>query len=114
MMKPNALSSCLVLFGLMALSVISCKRNIVAKKMTQNMAAYVYAFTSGTISREQPVRIRFTSSLVKAEDVGKSVESGVFNITPSVPGAAIWEDAQTIRFTPEKNFASGAIPCRIC
>ena len=107
MMKPNALSSCLILLGLMALSVISCKRNIVAKKMTQNMAAYVYAFTSGTISREQPVRIRFTSSLVKAEDVGKSVESGVIDITPSVSGTAIWEDPQTIRFTPEKNFASG-------
>ncbi len=91
----------------MAFSIMSCKRDLAAKKMTKNMAAYVYAFTSGTISREQPVRIRFASSLVKPEEVGKSVESGVFSITPSVSGSAIWEDQQTIRFTPESSFGSG-------
>ena len=107
MIKPNVPFARLILFGLMALSVVSCKRNLAAKKMTQNMAAYVYAFTSGTISREQPVRIRFTSSIIKTEDIGKTVESGVFNINPSVSGSAIWEDQQTIRFTPEKGFSSG-------
>ena len=109
MIKINVFTSRVILFGLLALSVIACKRNLVAKKMTKNMAAYVYAYTSGTISREQPVFIRFTSALVKPEDVGKSVENGVFNLTPSVSGTTIWEDASTIRFTPEKNFNSGQI-----
>lgn len=71
------------------------------------MAAYVYAYSSGTISREQPIRIRFTSPIVKPDEVGKSVQNGVFSIIPSVSGSTIWEDPQTIRFTPEISFQSG-------
>lgn len=107
MTKLNHLPYRLVLMGLLVLSFAACKRHLAAKKMTKNMAAYIYAYTSGTISREQPIFIRFTSALVKPEDIGKTVESGVFNITPSVSGTAIWEDPSTIRFTPEKNFTSG-------
>ena len=71
------------------------------------MAAYIYAYSSGTMGREQPVRVRFTSQIVKPEDVGKSVDGGVFSLTPSVQGNAVWEDPQTIRFTPTGAFASG-------
>ncbi len=71
------------------------------------MAAYIYAYSSGTIGREQPIRVRFTSQIVKPEDVGKSVDGGVFQLTPSVQGNAVWEDPQTIRFTPTGAFASG-------
>ena len=71
------------------------------------MAAYIYAYSSGTIGREQPVRVRFTSQIVKPEDVGKSVDGGVFDLSPSVQGNAVWEDPQTIRFTPTGAFASG-------
>ena len=107
MMKTSFLSSRHLVVVLMALSVVACKRTMVAKKMTKTMAAFVYAYTSGTISRETPVRVRLTSGIVKPEEVGKNVENGIFSLTPSVSGTAIWEDPQTIRFTPEKEFASG-------
>ena len=107
MMKTSFLSSRHLVVVLMALSVLACKRTMVAKKMTKTMAAFVYAYTSGTISRETPVRVRLTSGIVKPEEVGKNVENGIFSLTPSVSGTAIWEDPQTIRFTPEKEFASG-------
>ncbi|NJN33295.1 MAG: hypothetical protein HC817_02615 [Saprospiraceae bacterium] len=107
MMKTSVfLSRCaLVLLG--ALSFAACKRPLMAKKMTQSMAQYVYAYTTGTVSREQPVRVRFTAPVVNVEEVGKAVAPDVFKLTPSVSGAAIWEDAQTIRFTATENFASG-------
>ena len=107
MMKTNLVLFRLCLLGLMALSFAACKRNLAAKKMTKSMAAYIYAYSSGTIGREQPVRVRFTSQIVKPEDVGKSVDGGVFQLTPSVQGNAVWEDVQTIRFTPTAAFASG-------
>ena len=72
------------------------------------MAAYVYAYSTGTISRQEPVRVRFTSQMVKPDEIGKAVESSIFSLTPSVSGNAVWEDAQTIKFTPEAaGFASG-------
>jgi alpha-2-macroglobulin len=107
MMKTIHFLSRLCLVGLLAFSFVACKRTIVAKKMTKSMAAYIYAYSSGTIGREQPVRVRFTSQIVKPEDVGKSVDGGVFSMTPSVQGNAVWEDPQTIRFTPTGAFASG-------
>lgn len=95
----------LVAFG--ALAFGACKRQLSAKKMTQHMAAFVYAYSSGTVAKDQAVRVRFTSPIVRADEIGKSVESGIFNLTPSVSGNAIWEDPQTIRFTPEKGYKSG-------
>ena len=102
MKKLNVLFVRLALVAFGALAFGACKRQISAKKMTQHMAAFVYAYSSGTVAKEQAVRVRFTSPIVRADEIGKSVESGVFNITPSVSGNAIWEDPQTIRFTPDK------------
>ncbi len=107
MMKTTHFLSRICLIGLMFLSFAACKRTIVAKKMTKSMAAYIYAYSSGTIGREQSVRVRFTSQIVKPEDVGKTVDGGVFSMSPSVQGNAVWEDPQTIRFTPTGAFASG-------
>ena len=106
-MKTNSFFGRLLLLGMVALAFGACKRQLAAKKLTKNMAAYIYAYSSGTVAREQPVRVRFTSALVRAEEVGKSVEGGVFSLNPSVAGNAIWEDQQTLRFTPENGFASG-------
>ena len=83
------------------LTQTGCKRNLTARKMSPSMAAYVYAYTSGIISKEAPIRVRFTAPLVAADKVGKAVDGGVFSLTPSVSGDAVWEDAQTIRFTPK-------------
>jgi alpha-2-macroglobulin len=107
MIKPNASSLRLMLIAFVAFSMFACHRNPVAKKMTQSMASYVYAFSTGTISRQQPVRVRFTSQLVAPTEIGKAVESSVFSLTPSVSGNAVWEDQQTIRFTPETGFEGG-------
>jgi alpha-2-macroglobulin len=107
MQKTNALFVRLVLVAFGAFAFVACKRQVSAKKMTLSTAAYVYAYSSGTVAKEQPVRVRFTSAVVRTDEIGKSVESGVFNVSPSVSGNAIWEDAQTIRFTPEKGFKSG-------
>ena len=102
MKKLNALFVRLVLVAFGALAFGACKRQLSAKKINQHTAAFVYAYSSGTVAKDQAVRVRFTSSVVRADEIGKSVESGIFDLTPSVSGNAIWEDPQTIRFTPDK------------
>jgi alpha-2-macroglobulin len=107
MMKPNVFFTRLSVVLLVALSFFACRRQMMAKKMTKSMASYVYAYSTGTQSKWQPVRVRFTSPLVSADQIGHSVESSIFNLTPSVSGSATWEDAQTILFKPESGFKSG-------
>ena len=75
--------------------------------MTADIANYVYAYTNGSIAADQPVKVRFTSALVQPEEIGKPVDNGVFNLSPNVAGTAIWEDVQTIRFTPSEGFEPG-------
>ncbi len=70
------------------------------------MAAYVYAFTGGTVSKESPVRVRFTSPLVAPDKVGQAVDKGIFALSPAVEGAAIWENEQTIRFNAKDDLPS--------
>ena len=79
----------------------SCKREPVAKPMAASVNAYVYAFTSGTISRTSSIRVRFTNPVVEAEKIGQSVESGIINFRPEIPGKGFWEDDKTLVFEPE-------------
>jgi alpha-2-macroglobulin len=87
-----------------SLTLVACKRKISVKSMTKSMAAYIYAYSSGTLSRDQPVRVRFTAPLIQLEEVGKAVDNGVFSMNPAVKGQAVWEDAQTLKFTPEDSY----------
>ena len=77
MKKLNVLFVRLVLVAFGALAFGACKRQISAKKMTQHMAAFVYAYSSGTVAKDQAVRVRFTSPIVRADEIGKSVESEI-------------------------------------
>ncbi len=83
----------------------SCKNGqqpILAKKMPPSLASYIYAFTSGTISKTDPIKIRFVQPMVEAESVGQDVQKGLLKFTPKVKGTTRWEDEQTLVFTPEE------------
>lgn len=110
--KPvfNSLARFLAISAVAATLVLqtgACKRQqLVAKKMTAAQANYVYAYTAGSVSKETPIRVRFTSPLVATDKVGTPVDKGVLVLKPSMDGNAIWEDDRTIRFVPAKSFES--------
>ncbi len=81
---------------------LACNNVRKAQKMTPSMANYVYAYTGGSISPDGAVRVRLTMPVVAADKVGSELSSSLFSLTPSVSGKAVWEDTQTIRFTPDK------------
>ncbi|MCI5080612.1 MAG: MG2 domain-containing protein [Saprospiraceae bacterium] len=74
-----------------------------AEKMSDAVSAYVYAFTSGTISRTSPIRVRFTNTV----EEGAEVPSNFIYFEPSIEGIAVWEDNQTLRFDPSAPLPSG-------
>ncbi len=70
-------------------------------------AKYVTAFTSGLVSNQSKIMVRFAQEIPGAE-AGKEL-SNPFDIAPKVKGKAVWVDAQTIEFTPMQPLASGQI-----
>jgi len=74
--------------------------------MAPSLSSYIYAYTSGTISKEDPVRIRFVQSIADSSMVGAEVED-LLSFSPTVKGVARWENDKTLIFEPEGWFPSG-------
>jgi uncharacterized protein YfaS (alpha-2-macroglobulin family) len=91
---------------LAGIALASC-RDSAAKQMSANISKYVYAYTSGTMSRNSPVRVRLTTSLVGADQINSELKPGIMVFRPAISGKAIWEDDRTIRFEPASPLAAG-------
>jgi alpha-2-macroglobulin len=71
------------------------------------VSKYVYAFSSGSISRSDAVRVRFVNAAVAQEQVGKDVPANVFSTDPKIEGKVVWEDDRTIKLTPNQALTPG-------
>jgi uncharacterized protein YfaS (alpha-2-macroglobulin family) len=101
--------SWLFIFALLTVTMMftGCKKQHGNVEFKEGFKAYIYAYTSGVISRSSPIRIRFTQDLVNEKMIGNTVEAGILNFEPKIAGTAIWEDVQTIKFVAEENLPSG-------
>ncbi|MEL6943315.1 MAG: hypothetical protein AAFO82_11655, partial [Bacteroidota bacterium] len=76
----------------------SCKKSQEeATQLSENLSAYVYAYTSGVISKAAPIKVRFTQAVVEEDQVGSTAKN-ILKISPNVAGEATWQDAQTLVF----------------
>jgi len=80
--------------------LFSCKKERMAKKMPPSVSSYLYAYTSGTISKAANIRLRFTKSVINSELIGNALENGVLQFAPDIKGVAHWEDDRTVIFEP--------------
>jgi uncharacterized protein YfaS (alpha-2-macroglobulin family) len=71
------------------------------------VSKYIYAFTSGSISRDDVVRVRFVNAAISQEQIGMEVPDNVFSTDPKIEGKAIWEDDRTIKLTPAEALKPG-------
>lgn len=99
----------LIIFFFSLLLTPSCRQEKHAAAMPENAGAYVYGYTSGIISREDPIRVRFASQVASMEQVGQEAGEGLISFSPSVSGTAVWEDEQTLRFEPDAPLQSGTV-----
>ena len=97
--KTSFIPSTLLLL-ILALASQSCKKDQRAKPMSANLSTYIYAHTSGLVSKTSPIKIRF-NSVVSGENA-----SGILQLNPSVKGNASWEDEYTLLFEPEEPLKS--------
>ena len=87
---------------LLVCTLFSCKK----AKINAEKNPYVFANTSGVISKNQPIKVVFANNMVEKKSVGGYVESDAFTISPSVEGKAIWQDEKTLIFKPTESFES--------
>lgn len=89
-------------------TIISCNNESQqAEPLPPNIENYVYAFTSGVISKNASVRVRFSSPIVESESIGSEAKKGIISFSPSIKGKRVWEDDHTILITPEEHLKSG-------
>ncbi len=84
------------------------KEPVRAKEIPETVKSYVYAYTAGVISKNEPVRVRFSGAVAGEKMIGKEADNGILDFTPSAKGTAYWEDDHTLRFEPKNGWKSGA------
>lgn len=71
-----------------------------AKEIPEAVKSYVYAYSSGVISKTDPVRVRFAGAAIAQDKIGSEADD-ILTFEPSIGGTATWEDDHTVRFDPE-------------
>ena len=102
MRKQLSLSAFFLFFLL-----FSCKKLQKTPEYYSTVAQYVAAYTSGSVSSKEVVKVRFVNPAVGTDKVGQPVEAGVFSLSPSIKGEAKWADERTLLFTPDEPFERG-------
>lgn len=98
-----------LLLGSLFLIFFSCKKNQAgAEKLPESVSGYVYAFTSGTVSKTAPIKVHFTQDVVAQDEIGSEAER-VISFSPGIEGTASWEDRRTLKFIPKENLFSGTM-----
>ncbi len=68
---------------------------------------FVSAYTSGMISSAAPIRVRFANDIVANSEIGSAAPADLLSFEPAIKGKAVWENRQTVRFTPTEKLAAG-------
>lgn len=75
-------------------------------KIDPGFTNYISGFTSGIVSSYSTVRVRLKENLGEGL-IGEKVSKNIFKFQPNVNGDAVWIDASTIEFKPDKPLKSG-------
>jgi uncharacterized protein YfaS (alpha-2-macroglobulin family) len=74
--------------------------------VTEELQSYIYAYTSGVISKMDPIRVRFTQPGVSTEEVGQTLSDLPISFSPSIEGTVYWEDEHTLLLQPSSPMRS--------
>ena len=100
------LIAALITGGLFTLTQPACKRAPVPAASFADLSI-VAAHTSGIISRESPIRVRFAEDLADSDRFNVALERSPFAFTPKINGIALWSDARTLEFRPRDRLPGG-------
>ncbi len=94
---------------LLIVMLLSCNENIKSvEEVSTDFGKYVAAFTSGEISCQSNIQVCLADEYQGEIPDDMTLPEGVFSLTPSVDGKAIWKNRKTIVFIPDHRLKSGA------
>jgi len=99
-----------ILLFLFVLSVFGCKKKNTQNRVIENFkldesfGAYISEYTTGTVSVDSKLSVRFSNIVIQHSDINTVVDESIFKISPSVKGKAIWQSENLLVFTPEERF----------
>jgi uncharacterized protein YfaS (alpha-2-macroglobulin family) len=92
------LASCLIIPG--------CQKAVQQVEPSLELTM-VTAHSSGVISRESPIRVRFAEEIVDSSRLNIALERSPFSFSPKISGIALWSDARTLEFRPHDRLPGG-------
>lgn len=95
---------------ILTLLVISCGKGGGGKDLDYESTAdarIVSAHSSGAISSESRIMVRFVNEAIPRDLVGKETARGVISVSPSLPGSWVWTDTRTIECNASKPLPRG-------
>jgi alpha-2-macroglobulin len=91
-----------IYFLCLCLIVHACGKKLKIQKVDPAFSKYIEAYTSGTISKNNSIRIRLAQHASTTHSLNEAVKEELFGFSPAVAGKSYWTDAHTIEFKPEK------------
>jgi len=93
----------LLFISSLSLLLFSCKQKEKWIDVDPAFSHYVDAYTTGIISKTSPIRIQLAHAANATHSIGEEVKEPLISLSPAVKGRAVWLDATTLEFKPEKN-----------
>ena len=76
-------------------------------EVSEVATGFVNAHTSSVIGRDDPVQVQFTRQMVDDTQVGQPAPRTALVLWPETAGQSVWQDRQTLVFTPSGPLDSG-------
>lgn len=97
-----------ILFSSIIAVSISCNKKQTVK-VDDAFAEFIESYTTGTISKSSPIKIRLVSGLTKDHVLDEPLKENIFSFSPAVKGTTAWVDERTIVFTPDEDLKPGQL-----
>ena len=94
------------LISILLFVIPGCKKSLQRVEVSQ-FQDIVTSYTSGVISRESPIRVRFVQEVAKSDQLNIALEHSPFSFDPGIKGITVWSDARTLEFRPDKRLPGG-------
>lgn len=89
-----------------AAALVSCgTKSSQSSQEIQQAPSAISAYTSGVISRESAIRVRFAERMADAATINVELDKPLISFKPRIEGACVWSDDRTLEFRPAKPLA---------
>ncbi len=96
-----------ILLALLFGALLGCQNSEQPIETNPAVGKYIYAFTSGTISKNDPILIKLANPYQGTVAVGQELAENILEFSPNIDGKLFLRDASTLEFVRTNPMKSG-------